>query len=189
MKELTPLFKALRAAGFDARQRFTCCSSCAGAQIATEYRERLLKNPEDKKLKSLGFVFNHAQDQYTEQELDRMAYRGETVEVPLRYGPVEVTGDGFNFNGPPVPPLRTVGLSTKEIGDRVVEVCKQVGMEYVWDGNPDTVIYVLPFGKAKPEESPMMQQQRERARRERELRELERAQAKAEAEAFAGSGI
>lgn len=178
MKELTPLFKALRAAGFDARQRFTCCSSCAGAQIATEYRERLLKNPEDKKLKSLGFVFNHAQDQYTEQELDRMAYRGETVKVPLRYGPVEVTGDGWNFNGPPVPPLKTVGLSTKEIGDRIVEVCKSIGVEYVWDGNPDTVIYVLPFGKAVKKETPYEKRLRER-----------REQEKAEAEAFMGSGI
>lgn len=178
MKELTPLFKAMRKAGFDARQRFTCCSSCAGAQIATEYRERFKKNPEDKKLKSLGFVFNHAQDQYTEQELDRMAHRGETVEVPLRYGPVEATGDGFDFNGAPVPPLLTVGLDIKEIGERIVQVCKEIGMEYVWDGDPDKVIYVLPFGKAVKPESYA-------ERRLRERREMERA----EAEAFAGSGI
>jgi hypothetical protein len=149
MQELTPLFKALRKAGFDARQRFTCCSSCAGAQIANEYRERFKKNPEDKKLKSLGFVFNHAQDQYTERELERMAYRNEQVEVALRYGPVEATGDGFDFNGPPVPPLVTVGLPVKEIGDRIVRVCKEIGMDYLWDGNPDTVIYVLPFGRVE----------------------------------------
>lgn len=178
MRDLTPLFKALRKAGFDARQRFTCCSSCACAQIANEYRERFKKNPEDKKLKSLGFVFNHAQDQYSERELERMADRGETVEVPLRYGPVEATGDGWDFNGPPVPPLVTVGLPIKEIGERIVEVCKSIGMEYVWDGDPDKVIYVLPYGKAVKKESPFERRQRER-----------REAAKAEAEAFAGSGI
>lgn len=172
MKELTPLFKALRKAGFDARQRFTCCSSCAGAQIANEYRERFKKNPEDKKLKSLGFVFNHAQDQYPERELESMEYRGETVEVALRYGPVEATGDGFDFNGPAVKPLVTVGLPAKEMGDRIVAVCKEIGMEYVWNGDPDTVIYVLPFGKAVKSESPMEQRRREREQRQREAAEL-----------------
>ncbi len=29
----------------------------------------------------------------------------------------------------------------------IVEACKAIGMEYLWDGDPDKVIYVLPFGR------------------------------------------
>ena len=132
MKELTPLFKRLRSIGLDARQRFMCCGSCAGAAIANEYREKLLKNPA---FSSKGFVYFHAQD----------AEREGTVS--LRYGPVEATGDGFDFNGPAVKPLATVGLPAKEVGQLVVEALKAEGMAYEWDGDPNRVIYVFPFGK------------------------------------------
>lgn len=149
MKELTPLFKALRKMGLDARQRFMCCTGCAGAAVANEYREKLLKDPT---FSRKGFVYNTAQDVWTERDMERAERRGEQVEVPIRYGPVEATGDGFDFNGPAVKPLATVGLSCKEVGALVVKACEQVGMEYIWDGDPNKVIYVLPFGR-KPEKA------------------------------------
>lgn len=146
MKELTPLFKALRKMGLDARQRFMCCPGCAGAAIANEYREKLLK---DSTFSQKGFVYFTSKDEWTEGDLRQAERRGERVEVPIRYGPVEATGDNFDFNGPAVEPLATVGLSCKEVGALVAEACKEVGMEYIWDGDPDKVIYVLPFGRVE----------------------------------------
>lgn len=146
MKELNLLFKRLRTMGLDARQSFMCCSGCAGAAIANEYRERLLKDPA---FSRKGFVYNHKQDQLSGNDLRRAKVNGRDIKICLRYGPVEATGDNFNFNGPAVQPLTTIGLSPKEIGDLIVEACKAEGLEYEWNGDPNEVVYVLPFGRAE----------------------------------------
>lgn len=148
MKELSPLFRELRKAGFDARQSFTCCSSCAGARIANEYKERKEKNPEDPKLASKGFVFFHQQDRPEQQKVmqtewliqNGRAKEARPIAMSLRFSDVEVNDEKGNT-------LFKVGRTSKEIGDEVLRICQQVGLAVEWDGDPDRCITVFPFGR------------------------------------------
>jgi hypothetical protein len=132
VQELTPLFKMLRQQGFTARQRFMCCSGCAGAAIATEFGEKVKTNPA---LDTKGFIFFHAQDVITEEEKRRYDH----PSMMLRYSPIMHYGEGGR--------TQTWGLPAKEIGDAVVEALKACNIAYEWDGNPDTCIELFPFGK------------------------------------------
>ena len=107
--KLTEAFKILRKEGFIARQNFMCCGNCAGYDIATI----VSKMPEKKRAKVKGCVFYHHQDN------DRLK---ETGKVMLAYGPLETSAHG------------TVGLPDVEVGRRVVEVLKQVGLTVDWNG-------------------------------------------------------
>ena len=53
--KLTQAFKALRSAGFIARQNFTCCGSCAGAQLSKDFAAM----PPAKAVRVMGAVFFH----------------------------------------------------------------------------------------------------------------------------------
>lgn len=146
MKELTPLFKMLRAQGFDARQGFKCCSGCAGAAIAHEYKEKAEK---DRSFGPKGFVFFHKQDRITDEKTRRAHYDKRDPSMMLRYGSVEYTAK--TFNGEPIPGKtdQTWGLPGKEIGDAVVAALKACNIPYEWDGNPDKCIEIFPLGRTQ----------------------------------------
>lgn len=129
---MTPLFKMLRQQGFTARQRFMCCSGCAGSAIATEFGEKAKTNPS---LDTKGFVFFHAQDVITAEDMRRYDH----PSMMLRFSPIEYHDE----NGR----TQTWGLPAKEIGDAVVEALKACNIAFEWNGDPDTCIEVFPFGK------------------------------------------
>ena len=114
---LTEAFKILRKEGYIARQNFYCCSGCAGSAIAGKVTEM----PASKVARIKGCVFYHNQGN------SRLMATGE---VYLAYGSVESTKHG------------TVGLPTVEVGKRVVEVLKTVGLTVEWDGDENTGILV-----------------------------------------------
>lgn len=139
MKELNPVFKMLRDQGFTARQRFTCCGSCAGAKIAIEFGGRAEKDPT---FDSKGFIYFHAQDVIRDEDHRRARYSTENVSMMLRFGPVEFVNHETGAT-------RQWGLPIKEIGEAAVAALKACGIEYEWDGNPDVCITVYPLGKHK----------------------------------------
>jgi len=135
MKELNAVFKMLRQEGFTARQRFMCCSGCAGAAIANEFKEKLDKDPN---FTTKGFVFFHAQDQITEEDIRRNVYESRGPEMRLRFGPVEPSGTKL-----------LIGQSCEEVGAAVINALEACNIEYEWSGNPDECITLFPFGKVQ----------------------------------------
>jgi len=135
MQEMTPVFKMLRQQGFTARQRFMCCSGCAGSAIATEFGE---KAKTDASLNTKGFVFFHAQDVITAEDMRRY----DEPSFMLRFGPIEHTDHETGR-------VQTWGLPIKEIGEAVVAVLRACNVVYEWDGNPDKCIEVFPYGRAE----------------------------------------
>ena len=135
MKELNAVFKMLRQEGYTARQRFMCCSGCAGAAIAVEFKEKLDKDPT---FTTKGFVYFHAQDQITEEDIRRNVYESKGPSMMLRFGPVEPSGTKL-----------LIGQSCAEVGVAVINVLNACGVEYEWDGNPDVCITLFPFGKVQ----------------------------------------
>lgn len=111
---LTTAFKALRKAGFIARQNFLCCGGCACAGI----HDLAQKASPAKKARLKGGVYYHKQDAEAMHD-GRDLYIG--------YGQLE---------GMPA------SLTTEEVGRAVVAAFKAVGLEASWDGNPMTRIVV-----------------------------------------------
>ena len=114
--KLTEAFAGLRKAGFIARQRFSCCSGCAGAEIAQD----VAKMPEKSRQSIQGSVF------YTRQG---MSDREDSCWI--NYGPVEVYGVG------------TFGRPATEVGQAIVKQLTEVGLSYEWDGSGETSIRVV----------------------------------------------
>jgi hypothetical protein len=168
MKELNPLFKMLRQQGYTARQRFMCCSGCAGAAIANEFKAKLDKDPA---FTTKGFVFFHAQDQITEEDVRKSAYESTGPSMMLRFGPVEPTGM-----------TTLIGQSCAEVGAAVVLALKACNLDFEWDGDPDRCITLYPLGKVQVPKPRYSEGYRARlAARE--------SDAKAEAEKSMGGGI
>lgn len=120
---LNQAFKKLRALGFVARQNFSCCNGCAGAEIAGD----VAALSEGRRAHVAGAVF------YTRQDTDCMydrrgAFRGTWVT----YGPVTCSKVG------------TFGLPAAEVGKAVAEALREVGLGVEWDGDPATRIWVGP---------------------------------------------
>jgi hypothetical protein len=115
---LTTAFKRMRHEGLLARQRFLCCSGCAGYAMA-ERAEKLVDQGKRDKIK--GCVFYHRQDADTLDEIG---------EVYLAYGELATTRHG------------KIGLPTAEVGQMVTRILGEVGLAYEWDGNPGTRILV-----------------------------------------------
>lgn len=111
---LTAAFKALRKAGFIARQSFLCCGGCACAGI----HDLAQKSSPAKKARLKGGVYYHKQDA-------EAMYRGRPLYIG--YGKLE---------GMPA------SLPTEEVGRAVAAALEAVGLEVSWDGNPMTRIVV-----------------------------------------------
>lgn len=146
MKELNKVFQMLRGMGYVARQRYKCCSSCAGAAIAHEFNEKAKKDPS---FSPKGFIFYHQQDTITEREIRASKWKAEPPSMQIRFGPVEYSAQ--TFQGAPIEGEtdKKWGLPIAEIGKRVTEVLQECGIVYEWDGNPDKCIEVFPYGKTK----------------------------------------
>ena len=74
--KLTQAFKALRSEGYIARQNFTCCGSCAGAQLSDDFD----KMPPAKQARVKGAVFFHRQDGEALRQGGDMCIRFGTVK-------------------------------------------------------------------------------------------------------------
>ena len=116
--KLNDAFKALRKAGFIARQNFMCCGNCASHALAAHIKGMTPLKRERVK----GAVF------YTRQ--NTAAFRRRDSQIYLAYGPVGVQG------------LGTFGRDASEVGTAVVEALKAAGLEVEWDGNPGNKIVV-----------------------------------------------
>ena len=112
--KLTQAFKALRSAGFIARQNFTCCSSCAGAQLSKDFGAM----PTHKQARVKGAVFFHRQDGESLREGGDMCIRFGTVKP----------GDHR--------------AEDAAIGGVAVEYLKAAGLAVDWDGDPARCIVV-----------------------------------------------
>lgn len=116
-QQLIQAMASLRKKGFVARANFSCCSSCAGYELAQMVEDM----PEDKRAKVKGCVFWHHQD---EESI------WESGGVFLAYGPLDTTEHG------------AVGLTTEEVGKAVVEELAKFGLATEWDGDGGTRIWV-----------------------------------------------
>lgn len=129
-QKLSAAFKALRKAGFIAKQSFSCCGSCAGYDIATQVKEMTPA----KQAKVKGTVFYTRQDAANLRgDERRWPYRGGSSKLFLAYGPVSVHEVG------------EFGMPTEAAGQAVVEALKASGLEVEWSGSPDEkIVVVLP---------------------------------------------
>ena len=110
-------FKTLRKEGFIARMDFLCCQSCAGYQIATDAAVMVKAGK-----KVNGCVYYHHQDADSLNQHE--------PEVLLAFGQIESNE------------LRTIGMSTGDVGGHVVTALEAVGCTVEWDGNPGKRILV-----------------------------------------------
>jgi hypothetical protein len=118
-------FELMTEFGLLARQRFECCSGCAGSALANLLIKAIDEDgldPDSVK----GAVFYHAQDA---ERLD------EGKPFSLRFGPVELYRDGALW--------MTVGGSAEEIGGLACQCLHAAGCTFKWDGDPDKTIEVL----------------------------------------------
>jgi hypothetical protein len=124
--KLTAAFKILRAQGFIARQSFSCCSSCAGYEIATDVG----KMPESRRAKIKGCVFYTRQDARDVDAQMRRRWNKDRPVLYIAYGPISVHEQG------------DFGLPAAECGKLVTEALRAEGLGIEWDGNPNTKIRV-----------------------------------------------
>lgn len=119
-EELNKFFRELRKMGYVARQNFSCCTGCAGAEIADEIGERVSSGGV-KKETIRGTVF------YTRQDNDTL---NDIGSVYLAYGPVESEKVGH------------VGIEAIEVGVEVTDLLAKLNIPYDWSGLPDSKICV-----------------------------------------------
>jgi len=127
--KLNAAFACFRQLGLVARQNFYCCGGCAGAAIADQLGTKFTKlwetrGPVATKRaydKVTGCVFYHQQD---------AARLRDAGQLYLSYGSVDSTEAG------------EIGLPTLEVGKRIVEVLKTLGLRYKWDGTESDRIMV-----------------------------------------------
>lgn len=110
--KLDAAFKALRRAGYIARQSYKCCSNCAGAQIATD----VAAMSEAKRSAVRGVVT------YNRQNGTALDCKGGILYIG--YGPVHCDGVG------------TIGDDTKTVGDALATALRDAGLRVVWNGDP-----------------------------------------------------
>lgn len=112
MGSLSKVFRSLRKDGLLARQRFSCCQTCAGVEMADDVRVMMIEG----KAAPAGVVFSTQQSQNDERAV-------------LYFGPLEVEG-------------KTIGKSKTEVGKMVCQRLGEMGVSYEWDGNGDHTIVV-----------------------------------------------
>ena len=126
--KLNKLFKRLRKAGFVAKQNYLCCSSCAGYDLAIKYGKACDEGKGDK---IQGYVF------YNKQDTEGL---NETGDVFLAYGQISYWDNEKNvekYTGP---------LTTVQVGNKIKELCEELGIRYKWDGSERTRFH-LGLGK------------------------------------------
>jgi hypothetical protein len=127
-QKLTKAFSLLRKNKVIARQNFSCCGTCGSYEISVMGEEKGKKTG----TYPAGYVFYHRQD------TDTLKRNGV---VYLRYGSFE------NRNNK----LRKGSLSSKEVGELIVSVMKEVGLETEWDGDTGHCVLVNVEGIKKEE--------------------------------------
>jgi hypothetical protein len=119
---LNKVFKEFRKRGLIARQNFSCCGSCAGAELANWYGARRAAGKAEQ---YKGLVFYHRQN------TEHLRNDGITY---LAYGELSHYENGeVKFKTP---------LSTKEVGDIIADVLKKHNMHFEWNGDPDEKILI-----------------------------------------------
>lgn len=124
---LNAAFKALRKARLVARQNFTCCSSCAGYELAEGLGAKVRAGKLDPSAVA-GAVF------YTRQDA---ASRDRGLPFYLAFGPVEVCARNGNA-------ALTLGGTAEEVGALVCDVLHRAGVPFEWNGEGSTKIKILP---------------------------------------------
>lgn len=115
--DINKLFKRCREVGLFARQNYWCCNSCGTAALHTDMRP-----------KHVGWMFYHQQD------ADAFVWDG--VEDHVLRRPLWLT-----YGDPKGNPADTV-----TVGNMIVAIMSELGLQTDWDGNPNTRINVLPMG-------------------------------------------
>jgi len=165
---LGAVFEAMRKRGYLARMNFSCCSGCAGYELAEKASALALKGKPP-----AGCMFWHRQDEESYQRSGTLA---------VRYGQLSTEAAG------------KVGKESKVIGDELVAAiaaeAERQGrpVEVEWDGSPDSVIWVSDVGTAqrKADEQRRDEERRQRWAEEDARREQERV---LEQTRFMGDGI
>lgn len=115
--KLNAAFALMRKAGLIAKQNFSCCSSCAGYDIAT----KVTAMPAKKRAKINGACTYNRQDT-ARMEAGRDLYLG--------FGPIGTQAHG------------DIGLTTVQVGQLVVLCLAQAGLAYEWNGEASQRILV-----------------------------------------------
>jgi hypothetical protein len=119
--KLNKAFDLLRRRGLIARQRFSCCNSCAWYELATYVEEKIDKTPKAKDAIK-GCVFYSRQGGF---------FDGRRVtNLYLQFGHVSTTKHG------------DVGAPTIEVGKMVCDALKEVGLVPQWDGTESDCVCV-----------------------------------------------
>lgn len=128
---LAVVFPILRKRGYLARMNFSCCSSCAGYDLASKAAELAKKGKPP-----TGCAFWHHQDEDGYLRSGRLA---------LRYGQLDTSEVG------------KVGKDSKAVGEELVAlIAEQAALlnnpvEVEWDGDPNSVIWVSDAGRKERE--------------------------------------
>lgn len=121
MNRISDAFGRLRRAGMIARQRFLCCGSCAGYDIAKGIETAIDKGQDPQAI--LGCVF------YTRQDAAALSSRTAKT-MYLAYGPLDTERHGV------------VGRTADEVGRIVCRALRESGIAYEWDGDPQKRIAI-----------------------------------------------
>lgn len=116
------LFKTLRKENFLAKQNFSCCNSCAGYELTEIAFEKYNQNKPYK-----GFVFYHNQNT---EDMKRTGF------CYLSYGHIT------HYDENSIPTTISTIDNIEDVGKRVVEICKELGLYFEWDGNPGSKIKI-----------------------------------------------
>lgn len=119
---LREVFKEVRRKGLIARMNFSCCSSCAGYAISRAFGEAAANG---KRLPA-GAVFWHQQDN------DHFIERGELY---LAFGQISHSENGR-------PDLES-SMDTAQVGAVLASALERHGVQFRWDGSPDSRIMVV----------------------------------------------
>lgn len=118
MSDLSKAFRHMRKLGFIARQNFSCCSGCAGSQIATELEQMSAEQA----IKVVGVCYYHKQDAD-----DRDAGR----DFYISFGQVECASGRGTY------------LSPLTVGELVCHCLRIAGVKFEWEIDPKTRIKIF----------------------------------------------
>jgi hypothetical protein len=133
---LTKAFRVLRSKRFGmiARQRFSCCRSCAGGELAIEVHEKVQAGKLDPETFG-GVVFATMQNIMIEKPGSFST--GRVNDIRLSYGPVEYHS--------PKRRTKVYGPKAKAVGETICKVFDEVGVPYEWNGSGEQTIKIVPL--------------------------------------------
>jgi len=118
-KNLTAAFRELVKSGFIARRNFSCCTNCAGNDIANEAAELIDKGKDPSEIR--GTVFYHRQSG------ERLR---KTGECHLYFGRIHTAKHG------------NLGAPSKVVGREAVAILRKHGVDVTWNGKADSALLV-----------------------------------------------